>query len=198
MDGQDQYLFKTFNLGIVLGVALAAALVYSYPVVDLHREQSLISVHANGGNSELFHIDLPGDRIMAGVSGAENPTPRGLEWPEHDFLSDIQAELFMIRNEDRVVVGLASRMSGKAEEHGPFVEWVLHLPARGTMFVTMGSSPTPDGYRQGVLRAGTSEFLTLTGVVLERFVRVEDDPDSGSVGRIELAAALVGVAEEVE
>lgn len=191
-------MFKTFNLGIVLGIALAAALVYVYPVVDQERENSLIAVHANGGNSELFHVSLPEDRIMAGVSGAPRSTPPGLSWPEHDFLADIQTELFKIRNEKGVVIGAASRMSGKTEQHGPFVEWVLHLPARGTMFVKMAVKPSIDGYRQGNLRAGTREFLTLSGVVLERFVKEDDDPELGSVGRIELAAALVGPAEELE
>jgi len=198
LDGQGQNLFKTFNLGIVLGIALAAALVYFFPVVDQYRENSLISVHANGGNSELFHVSLPEDRIMAGVSAASRSVPPGLEWPEHEFLADIQIELFKVRNENGIVVGAASRMSGKSEKHGPFVEWVVHLPARGTMYVNMAVTPSPDGYRQGNLRAGTREFLTLNGVVLERFVKDEDDPELGTVGRIELAAALVGPLEEIE
>jgi hypothetical protein len=191
-------LFRTFNLGIVLGIALAAAFVYFYPVVDQYRERSLISVHANGGNSELFHISLPEDRIMVGVPGAARPTPPGLQWPEHEFLSDIQTEIFKIRNDEGKVVGAANRMSGKSKAFGPFVEWVLHLPARGTMFVTMSASPSPDGYRQGNLRAGTREFQNLNGAVLERFVKDEFDFESDTVGRIELAAALVGPVEELE
>jgi len=191
-------LFKTFYLGIVLGIAAAAALVYLYPVVDLHRESSLIVVHANGGNSESFHIRLPGDRIMAGVSGMAESTPPGLEWPEHDFLKNVQTELFKIRNENGVVIGAASRMSGSPEQHGSFVEWALHLPARGSMFLTMAANPSADGFREGWLRAGTREFLTLQGTVLERFIRLAGDPDSDSTGRIELSAAFVGPAEEVE
>jgi hypothetical protein len=191
-------LFKTFNLGIVLGIALAATFAYLYPVVDQHREKSLISVHANGGNSELFHIILPEDRIMAGLSGQSGSTPPGLEWPEHEFLANIQTELFKIRNEIGIVVGAASRMSGKSDQHGAFVEWLLHLPARGTMFVSMDVSPSPDGYRQGNLRAGTREFLTLNGVVLERFVKNEFNPEPEGTGRIELAAALVSPLEEIE
>ena len=197
-DGQDQHLLKTFNLGIVLGIALAAALVYFLPVVDQNREQSLISVHANGGNSEIFHVSLPEDRIVAGVSGRPNPIPPGLEWPEHDFLANIQTELFKIRNENDVVIGAASRMSGTSDPHGPFVEWVIHLPARGTMYVAMGVNLTSGGFRQGNLRAGTREFLTLNGIVLERFVKEEEDSDLGTVGRIELAAALVGPMEDIE
>jgi len=89
-------------------------------------------------------------------------------------------------------------MSGKSEQHGSFVEWVVHLPARGTMYVSMAPNPSPDGYREGSLRAGTREFLTLNGVVLERFLSDDFGPDPDGAGRIELAAALVGPAEELE
>ena len=195
---QGQGLFKIFNLGIVLGVAAAAALVYFFPLVDQHRENSLIAVHANGGNSESFHIRLPDDRILAGVPGVQDSTPPGLEWPEYDFLKNIQTELFKVRNENGVVVGAASRMSGKSEQHGSFVEWTVHLPARGTMFVSMAPNPSPDGFREGSLRAGTREFLPLNGVVLERFISDEIGVESTGAGRIELAAALVGPTEEIE
>ncbi len=191
-------MYKTFNLGIVLGIVAAAALVYLYPVVDQHREVSLITVHANGGNSESFHIGLPGDRIMAGVSGAPESTPVGLEWPEYDFLANIQAELFKVRNENGIVIGVASRMSGSSEQHGSFVEWAVHLPARGSMFLAMAASPSADGFREGKFRAGTREFLTLHGTARERFVREVDDPDSENVGRLELSVTLVGPAQEVE
>ncbi len=177
---------------------MAAALVYYFPVVDQYRESSLISVHANGGNSESFHIRLPDDRIMAGVSGSPRSTPPGLEWPDLDFLVNIQTELFKVRNENGVVVGAASRISGKSEQRESFVEWAVHLPARGTMYVSMAPNPSPDGYREGTLRAGTREFLTLNGVVLERYVRDDIGPDSDGAGRIELAAALVGPAEDLE
>jgi hypothetical protein len=195
---QDQGLFKTFNLGIVLGIALAASIAYFYPVVDQHREKSLIAVHANGGNSESFHIRLPEDRIMAGVSGQRQSTPPGLVWPEIEILQNIQSELFMLRNENGVVVGTASRMSGKSEQHGSFVEWAMHLPARGTMYVSMQVNPSPDGFREGILTSGTREFLTLSGVVLERFIKDDIGPNADGAGRIELAAALVGPAVELE
>ena len=195
---QDQGLFRTFNIGIVLGIVMAASLVYFFPVVDQHRERSLISVHANGGNTESFHIRLPDDRIMAGVAGAPRPTPPGLEWPELDFLANFQAEMFKIRNENGVVVGTGSRMSGKSDQHGSFVEWALHLPARGTMYVAMAPNPSPGGYREGTLRAGTREFMMLNGVVLERFVSDNIASDSNGVGRIELATALVGPEVEPE
>lgn len=198
LDSQEQDLLKTFYLGIVLGIAVAAALVYVYPVVDQHREPSLISVLPNGGNSESFYIRLPGDRIMAGVAGSTESTPPALEWPEHDFLANMQTELFKVRNEKGVVIGAASRMSGTSEQHGSFVEWVVHLPARGSMFVTMAANPSPDGYREGRLRAGTREFLTLNGAMVERFVNEVDDSDSDDMGQIELVTAFVGLAEELK
>ena len=129
---------------------------------------------------------------MAGVTGSIGSTPSALEWPEHDFLANMQTELFKVRNENAVVIGVASRMSGSS------VEWVVHLPARGSMFMTMAANPSADGYRKGKLRAGTREFLTLNGTIVERFVNEVDDLDSGDVGRIELVTAFVGLAEELE
>lgn len=191
-------MLRIFYIGIALGLVLAATLVVFFPAVDQQRERSLITVHANGGNSESFHIRLPDDRIMAGVADAPRLTPPGLKWPELDFLANVQTELFKIRNENGVVVGAASRMSGKSDRQGSFVEWTVHLPARGTMYVTMSPIPSPNGYREGSLRAGTREFLTLDGVVLERFVKDNLSSDSDGTGRIELAAALVGLAVELE
>lgn len=181
-----------------MGIAVAAMLVYFVPLVNQHREHSLISVHPNGGNSESFHIRVPGDRIMAGIPGRSKSTPPELEWPELDVLSNFEAELFKVRNQEGVVVGAASRMAGKSGPNGSFVEWAVHLPARGTMYVAMTPEPSPRGYREGSLRAGTREFLTLHGAVLERFVRDDTGPNSDGAGRIELAAALVGQSEEVE
>ena len=141
---------------------------------------------------------LPDNRVMAGVPDAQRSTPPGLDWPELDFLANIQDEICKVRNENGVVVGVASRMSGKSDQHGSFVEWVVHLPARGTMYVSMDPDPSPDGYREGSLRAGTREFLTLNGVVLERFVKNDFGLDSDGAGRIELAAALVGQPVDLE
>ena len=197
-DSQEQNLLKILNLGIVLGIAAAAAVVYVYPVVDQHREPSLIAVLPNGGNSESFHIRLPGDRIMAGATGSTESTPLALEWPKHDFLANMQTELFKVRNEKGVVIGVASRLSGTSEQHRSFIEWVVHLPARGSMFITMAANPSADGYREGNLKAGTREFLTLNGAIIERFVNEVDDVDSDDVGRIELVTAFVGLAEELE
>ncbi len=183
-------LFRTFILGIILGVLGAGALVYFRPAVDLHRERSLISVKPNGGNQELFRINLPRDRILVGLPGADNSIPAGLGWPGEEFLGDMQAEVFIVRDDNNTVIGVASRLASSSEETGPFIEWVLHFPARGTMYVQMEQTPAADGFRNGLLRSGTRDFHPLSGSVREQFVSSVDDDDVQ--GRIVLETDLVG------
>ena len=104
-------LFKTFILGIILGVLGAGALVYFRPAVDLHRERSLMSVKPNGGNQELFRINLPHDRILVGLPGADSSIPAGLGWPGGELLGDMQAEVFIVRDDNNTVIGVASRLA---------------------------------------------------------------------------------------
>jgi len=183
-------LFKTFIFGIILGALGAGALMYFAPAVNLHRERSLISVQPNGGSMERFQINLPRDRILVGLAGVEDSIPAGLDWPGEDFLGDMQAEAFIVRNENNAVVGVASRVASSTEETGAFIEWVVHFPARGTMYVQMELTPAEDGVRDGVLRAGTQDFLPLTGRIREQFVSEVDDGDVQ--GRIVLEATLAG------
>jgi hypothetical protein len=192
-------LLRTFIIGIVSGAILAAALLYLVPVVDQHREASLISVQPNGGNTESFHVNLPDDRILAGGAG-KSLVPATLEWPEVPVLGDAQAELFKIRNRDDVVVGVASRISGTGTASGTLVEWTLHLPARGTLYVNLQPQAGGGGLRTGTLRAGTREFASMTGSVNERLVGPVESPDeeSGLEGRIELVTALVGTSGSIE
>lgn len=189
-------LFKTFIFGIILGVLGTGALVYFVPAVDLHRERSLMTVKANGGNLESFRINLPRDRILVGLPGVENSIPAGLDWPGEEFLGDTQAELFIVRNDDNTVVGVASRLASSSEETGPFIEWVVHFPARGTMYVQMELAPAADGFRNGTLMAGTHDFLKLNGSVREQFVSSIDDDDVQ--GRISLETTLVGTFGDEE
>lgn len=189
-------MFKTFIFGIVLGLLAAAGVVYFVPVVDQHREPSLVSVEPNGGNRETFHINLPQDRIISGAAGAS--MPETLEWPATGTLANARAELFKVRDGHDVVVGVACRISGSGETTGSVVEWTLHLPARGTLYLTMQPVGEATGYRRGLMRTGTREFAGMTGRVEERFVDLGgDSPDATtSTGRIELATALFGAASE--
>ena len=180
----------------MLGLAAAGALTYSVEVVDLHREASHISVQANGGNVETLRVELPRDRIMVGLAGQENALPAGLEWPGVDVFGGLQAEMFKVRDRNDVVIGVASRLASASEETGAFIEWVVHLPARGTVYLQMDVTPSAEGHRNGRLTAGTGEFETLSGTVREQFIAGSDDEDTD--GRIELITGFVGqLAPEV-
>ena len=189
-------LFKTLVGGIIIGIAGAIALSHFVPAVDLHRERSLVSVQANGGHSELFRIDLPRDRILIGLASADNSFPAGLEWPNEEILGDFQAEIFKVRDRNNAIIGVASRLASSTEETGAFIEWSLHLPARGTLYTQMELSPSEDGYRNGVMRAGTRDFEQLSGSVREHFIAEIESSEYDVESRIELVVALVGPMQD--
>jgi hypothetical protein len=153
-------------------------------------------MQANGGNTELFHINLPHDRIVTGAAGRD-AIPASLQWPEAAVLGDTQVELFKIRNRNDVVVGVASRISGTGTVSGSVLEWTLHLPARGTLYASMQPQPDDSGRWLGRLRAATREFAGMTGSINERRVTPAStqDAEAGVEGRIELVTALVGSLE---
>lgn len=178
-----------FIAGVVLGVTAVVAALYFVPVVDQGRERSLITVQANGGNTESFHVNLPADRIFAGSpSGAL--LPEGAQWPEFMLDKDTRTELFKVRNAEDRVIGVASRIA--AEGEAAFIEWAVHLPARGTIYLVLGQQPTAAGHRAGDLKGGTREFAELKGSVVERF---EESEGEGAEGRLELITAFVGPDE---
>jgi hypothetical protein len=189
-------LFKTFIFGVVLGVAGAAALLYVFPVVDQQREESIVSVAPNGGNVESFHVNVPMDRILVGASANKLQLPAGVQWPSIKVLQDVQVELFKIRNARDAVIGIAARTAGK---NGPeeVIDWVLHLPARGSVFVNMRPEAVDGGYRRGELRAGSREFGDLSGFMTERWVPDTSGDEEGPAGRIELVTTFVGKQEAI-
>lgn len=190
-------MIKTFVFGLVLGIAGAAAAVVFIPVVDQHREASIITVTPNGGNSETFHINVPMDRIMVGSPARRQPLPVGLQWPEDESLAELRSELFKVRNERDAVIGIASRMAAKDEVAGDVIEWVLHFPARGSMFVRMQSDAAGGGYRLGEIRTGSGEFRSYVGSVTERWVADTSGSEDAPAGRIELVSRFVGTGEEL-
>lgn len=189
-------MFKTFISGIVLGIVAVGATLYFVPTVDQFREQSMIVVQPNQGNTEVFHVNVPMDRILVGVPGQENPVPAGLEWPEDALLAQTRAEMFKIRNGKDAVVGVASRIAASNDDSGDVIEWVLHLPARGSAYVLMQPLAAEDGYRAGTMVAGTREFASLHGPVTERWIANTNGGEGTSAGRIEFSTALF--AREVE
>lgn len=184
-------MFKTFIAGIFLGVVAAGGALYYFPVVDQYREQSMIVVQPNTGNTESFHVNVPVDRIMIGAPAQQEPLPAGLQWPDDEELAGTRAELFKIRNGKDAVVGVASRVAASHGDSGDIIEWVLHLPARGSVYVSMQPQVAESGYRMGELTAGTREFEALHGPVRERWVADTSGEEFAPAGRIELTTAFV-------
>jgi hypothetical protein len=164
--------------------------------VDQYRVPSHVTVQTNGGNQEVFTIRLPGDRIMAGRQGAASPVPAGLEWPDAPAFGGFEAELFKIRDQDDTVIGVASRMKQAAGSANSFVQWAVHLPARGTMFAVLEPNTGAGQARSGALGVGTGEFEFRRGSIREVFVRDNSDSDPDSEGRIDLQVALIGLQED--
>lgn len=189
-------MFRTFIVGIVLGIAGLAAGLYLYPIVDQQREASIVYVAANGGNVESFHVNVPMDRIMAGASSQKKPLPAGMEWPPDELIKDVRVELFKIRNERDTVVGVAARTAAK-DGSDDVIDWVLHLPARGSVYINMQPEALPGGYRQGELRAGSREFSELGGAMTERWVPNSSGEEDAPAGRIELLTTFVGLQEAI-
>ena len=195
--GGETVLLKTFLIGIVLGLAAMAGALYAIPVVDQEREASIVTVAPNGGNAEVFHVNVPMDRIMVGAPGQSAPVPAELAWPTYAALANVRTELFKIRNAHDAVVGVAARTAasnGKQE----IIDWVLHLPARGSLFVNMDITPREGGARLGEIRSGSREFAPFSGFMTERWVVNHSDDEDAPTGRIELQAVYVGQLEPLD
>ncbi len=188
-------MIKTFITGVVLGIVSFGAALYLVPVVEQYREVSMITVKPNGGNAESFHVNIPMDRIMSGAPEQKAPVPVGMEWPSDDKFSGVRAELFKVRNSKDAVVGVASRIAAERDADGSIIEWVLHLPARGSIYVSMQPQSAEGGYRSGQIRGGTREFSSLQGRVMERWVADTSGVEDAPTGRIELQTQLVAQAQ---
>jgi hypothetical protein len=190
----DKTLLKTLIIGTFLGAVAAIAGLYFVQPVDQARERSIIDVSPNG-NKEVFHANIPDDRIMIGAANQSTPVPPGLDWPSDELLANIRTELFKIRNADDKVVGVASRIAAN-NEGGEVVEWTLHLPARGSVYVLMRPKGLEDSLRLGDLRSGTREFSSWIGEVSERWIADATGSQYAPAGRIELITKFVAVMED--
>lgn len=187
-------MLRTFFIGIVLGLATAAGALYAIPAVDQHREASIVRVAPNGGNMETFHVNIPMDRVMVGPAVGTNALPAGLEWPPAEVLEGVNAEVFKLRNANNLVVGVAARTAFERDDGG-VVDWILHLPARGSLFVGMEAAPREGGFRLGEVRGGSREFSRLSGFLAERWVADTSGEDDAPLGHIELQATYIGQAD---
>lgn len=184
-------MLRTFLIGIVLGLAAAAGALYAIPAVDQHREASIVRVAPNGGNMETFHVNIPMDRVMVGTAVGTNVLPAGLEWPPSEVLEGVNAEVFKLRNANNLVIGVAARTAVERDDGG-VIEWVLHMPARGSLFVGMEAAPREGGFRLGEVRGGSREFSRLSGFLAERWVADTSGEVDAPLGRIELQATYIG------
>ncbi len=186
-------MIKTLILGFLIGLLATVAAAYYIPVVDQYRESSFISVSPNGGNTESFRISIPTDRIMIGAPRQAEPLPPGLRWPADETFDGVRVELFKLRNKHDTVIGVASRMVADSESIEDSVEWVLHIPARGTFYAAMPAQPADGIRRVGKLRAGTREFRPMQGELSERWVpNTYDDEVDAPQGHIELVTSFTG------
>lgn len=134
---------------------------------------------------------------MDGAANAASGHPIGLDWPDDEILANVSAEIFKVRNERDTVVGVAARTVAK-DEGAEVIDWVIHLPARGSLFINMEPQPREGGHRIGQLRAGTQEFKSLSGSATERWQPDTSGDEDAPAGRIELVATYVGSAESLE
>jgi len=176
---------------------MAAGALYSFPAVDQFREVSIVSVAPNGGNSESFHINIPVDRVMVGATGKDSSVPLGLMWPTDDIFENVRTEVFKVRNVRGAVIGVAARTVAK-EGEVDITDWIIHLPARGSLFVNMESQPKEGRPRIGQLRAGSQEFDDLEGFVSESWVSDTSGEEGVPRGRIELLATYVSTSEHLQ
>lgn len=190
-------MFRTFLIGIVLGLAATAGALYAIPAVDQAREASIIAVAPNGGTIEQFQVNIPMDRIVVGTPSARDPVPAGLEWPMDPQFSAVRTEMFKIRNARDAVVGVGVRTAAR-NGNEDVVDWLLHLPARGSLFVSMEAAPRDNGLRVGSIVSGTREFARLSGSLGERWVANDSLEEDAPLGRIELRASYIGELEPLE
>ena len=183
----------------MLGIAVAAGVLYAVPPVNQVRETSIVTVAPNGGNVESFHINIPMDRVITGAAGEGRARPASLYWPAEDVLANVRTEIFKIRNARDAVVGVGVRTAARQGDE-VIIDWMLHLPARGSLFAGMEATPRENGYRLGRINAGSREFERLKGSIGERWVANTSDDDDEDVqdGRIELRAVYVGELEPLD
>ena len=190
-------MLKTFFFGILLGLVAAGGALYAFPLVDQYRETSIITVSTNGGTSESFHINIPMDRIAVGAPEASRRLPDGMRWPDEELFSAVRTELFKVRNARDAVIGIAARTAAE-EGDETVIDWMLHLPARGSMYFSMDPVAREGGYRAGELQSGSREFSVLSGQLTERWIVDTSGEEDAPAGRLELEASYQGQLEPPE
>ena len=119
-------------------------------------------------------------------------------WPKDSVFQNISTEIFKIRNAKNAVIGVAARTVAK-EGDTDLTDWIIHLPARGSLFVNIEPRSQNGRPRIGKLRAGSREFDDLNGFVTESWVSGGTSTEGGAPeGRIELLANYVSASNPDE
>ena len=151
---------NAFITGLIAGIAGMLAAAYVAPFLSQDRIRGETRVQTNGGRLEVFEVRTAADALLQapGLQGDLEILPNDTAWyPElAPFIGD--ASVYRLRNESGRVIGVASRV--RAMRGSDDVEWILHIPARGTLALT---GVSVDNAEVGELRVGTEEFVELSG-----------------------------------
>lgn len=151
---------NAFITGLIAGVAGVVLVAYVAPFLEQDRIRAETRVQTNGGRLEVFKVRTDADALLQapGLQSDIDVLPNDTAWyPElAPFIGD--ASVYRLRNESGLVIGVASRV--RAMRGNDDVEWILHIPARGTLALT---GVSVDDAEVGELRLGTEEFVDLNG-----------------------------------
>lgn len=147
-------------IGFFAGIIGTLALAYTAPFLPHERIRSETEVRTNGGRLERFTVSGPVDVLSLLPAGRTDAavTPAGARWYPDLAPFSVEAGLYRLRNESGAIVGIASRVRGV--ESPDDVQWLLHVPARGTLALTGASVGNVE---LGGVAAGEREFDGLVG-----------------------------------
>lgn len=145
--------------GFFAGIIGTLALAYTAPFLPHERIRSETEVRTNGGRLERFTVSGPVDVLSLLPAGdAAAVTPAGARWYPDLAPFSVEAGVYRLRNQSGAIVGIASRVRGV--ESPDDVQWLLHVPARGTLALTGASVGSAE---VGGVAAGEREFEGLVG-----------------------------------
>ncbi len=151
---------NVFLFGLIAGIASVIGFAYAAPFLVQDRVRAETRVQTNGGRLEVFQVRTASD-ILSEAPGTDSDlavTPSNTVWyPELAPFAG-SGSLYRLRNESGSIIGVASRVRAMRDDAD--VEWVLHIPARGTIALT---GVSVDSAEVGTLRVGVGEFVGLAG-----------------------------------
>ena len=148
-------------IGFFAGIIGVLVLAWTAPFLPHDRVRSQTDVQTNGGRLERFHVDVPGDVLSLLPAGGVTDVaamPVDARWYPDLAPFSGEAATYRLRDDRGTVIGVASRVRGVADPAD--VQWVLHIPARGTLALTGASVGNTE---LGSMAEGDGEFAGLTG-----------------------------------